>query len=225
MTDEMGYVSAGQELFRWDKDGKLVFIHPALVFELNKHIEVHTAEQSALIQQLTVQVAELQTRVAALEADGPVLTGFGEVLPRPAVYVPFGSTAKLVEQVESMFDCRDGDYRAWHTQIRGDGTVQQYNYAILGIIAPDTIPDAQERLRQVLYSAFHKLKLSCKSERPVLYWRYAKTERIQEDSECSPMSGNTRYKIMTRIAIPEADFSAVAEVVKADDAPYMELKE
>lgn len=222
MTDETGYVSAGQELFRWDSAGKLVFIHPALVFEINKHVDVRMSEQSILVQQLTAQVAKLQTRVAALEADGPVPV-------RSVLYVPFGSIAKLVEQVESMFDCQDGDHRARHTLIRGDGTLAGYPYTTIGLIAPESIPDAQERLRQALYTAFHKLKLTCKSERPVLYWRYGAAERIREDAEIyargTSFEKAEKYKIMTRIAIPEADFSAVAEVVKGDNYAYMELKE
>lgn len=234
MTDEIGFSANSGELYRWDKDGKLIFIHPSLVFEINKHIEVHMTEQSVLIQQLTGQVAELmlrdielQTRVAALEEKTSV--------PTPATYyvrpsMPFGSTAKLVEQVESMFDCRDGDYRAWHSVWSAErGTYDDYPYAVIGLIASATIPDAQERLRQALYSTFHKLKLTCKSERPVLYWRYGAAERIQEDAEIyargTSFEKAEKYKIMTRIAIPEADFSAVAEVVKGDNYAYMELKE
>lgn len=192
---------------------------------------------AARVTTLEQQYTKLQKRVAALEADGPVLTGLGaaprayeEVPVRPFVYVPFGSTAKLVAQVESMFDCRDGDYRAWHSVWSAErGTYDDYPYAVIGLIASATIPDAQERLRQALYSTFHKLKLTCKSERPVLYWRYGAAERIQEDAEIyargTSFEKAEKYKIMTRIAIPEADFSAVAEVVKGDNYAYMELKE
>jgi hypothetical protein len=142
-------------------------------------------------------------------------------------YVSFGSRDNLVGHIESMFDCKDGDYFSYHSA--GE---QKFPYTMLGLIAPPSIPDAQERLRQAMYTAFHKLKLTCKSARPVLYWRYGQIERIQEDSAKADhhnvpveIRRPARFKIRTRIAIPEADFSVVDDLVKAEGDAYGTLQE
>jgi hypothetical protein len=146
----------------------------------------------------------------------------GEPAPRKA---PFGSIEALVLQIERMFDCKDGDHRAWHAE--WDYAVrryQDYPYMTLAAIAPASIENAAEQLRQTLYTALFKLHATCKSARPVLYWRYAKEMRIEEDS-CGPGSvvyeglpvTETKYKIRTRIAIPEADFKVVNELVFRND--------
>lgn len=180
---------------------------------------------------------DLEKRLTALESEAPMLYGFGEpksdtasaapAPPRPAVYVPFGAIDKLVEQVESMFECKDGDHRAAHQVWNGSRRAfDVYEYTVVGLRALASLPDAQERLRQALYTSFHKLKLTCKSARPVLYWRYSAASRVQEDveyvdgvRELTP----TKYKIMTRFAIPEADFSVIGWMAKADTAPYVVL--
>jgi hypothetical protein len=135
-------------------------------------------------------------------------------------YVPFGTVEKLVEHIERMFDCQNGDYRAWHTALDGG----EHLYSCIAIIAPASREDSQERLRQVIYSAFLKLKQTCKSERPVLYWRFASPERIQECAETDLERQTTpRHKIRTRVAIPEADFSILGGWVFKDGDTIMEL--
>lgn len=176
------------------------------------------------ILHLTAQVTELQQRYGELLKRLSRDPAPKDVKFRPA---PFGSINNLVEQIERMFDCKDGDHRAVHMVSIVKGEVQQYPYTTVGLIAPADIPDAQERLRQAMYTSFHKLKLTCKSERPVLYWRYGQIERVQEDTEIyargTSFERAEKYKIMTRIAIPEADFSVVADVLKADDGLYATL--
>jgi hypothetical protein len=171
------------------------------------------------ILQISSRVDTLERRYADLLL---TLARAAPTLQQPPT--PFGSIDKLVEQVERMFDCRDGDHRGvhqvWNTE---RSAFDHYPYSVLGLIAPSSIPDVRERLRQEMYAAFLKLKQTCKSERPVLYWRYAKECRMLEDTEYGGRE-QTRHKINTRIAIPEADFNAVEDVVKTDNNSYRELK-
>ena len=161
-----------------------------------------------------VRLAALEQRFAAPRPD-----------PEPAV--PFGSIDKLVGQAEQVFDCKSGDYRRAHSVWTGNsetgpGGYVEYVYVRLALIASATLPNAQERLRQAMYRALLKLKQTCKSSRPSLYWRYAVQERIQEETEYDnevPM----RYKISTRIAVPEADYSVVSEIISPDGMPIAHL--
>lgn len=135
---------------------------------------------------------------------------------------PFGSAERLAEHIEHMFDCAKGDPRAYHSvwvenSETGSCGYIQFPYTVLGLIAPDTIPEAQERLRQVIYTALFKLKVSCKSERPKLYWR----RTVEESSDPNPL----RYKITIRIAIPEADFSVCDGLVLPDGVPCKQMKD
>ena len=139
----------------------------------------------------------------------------------PLSSAPFGSIDKLVEQAEQMFDCKNGDWRQYHTVYATDSVVE-YEYVCLALIASADIPEAQEHLRQAVYTSLLKLKQTCKSRRPVLYWRYAVQERIQEEAQYDgdvPM----QYKIRTRIAIPEADYSVVAAVVAPEGVPIAHI--
>ena len=190
---------------------------------------IELQNELSLIASIQRAQMDLEKRFKKLEGEARALYGFGqepksyEEVSVPRLYAPFGSIDRLIQQVESMFDCRDGDHRAWHS-VWADNAYVQHPYTILGLLAPSSIPNAQERLRQAMYTSFFKLRATCKSKRPVLYWRYGVAERIQED--VSPLGdGELRYKIMTRIAIPEADFSVVGGMVKPDDGtPYSTLK-
>ncbi len=190
MNDDYGFKqSVIQEVFRWDPDGKLVYIHPTIIDEVSR------------------QVAE---RLRAPKTPPPVA---------PRGVPQFGSIDALVETIECMFDCKDGDHASHHS-VYTEGRHETYPYTVLGLIALASISDAQERLRQGMYKALHKLKASCKSARPVLYWRYAKAVRVLEDVEHEM----ARYKIMTRIAIPEADFSVAGEMVQREGESYTVLQ-
>jgi hypothetical protein len=127
------------------------------------------------------------------------------------------SLADVVNEVEQLFDCQDGEYGPSH-RLFGD-TVPNgpaYPYIALGLIATNSTPDAQEYLRLAMLASFRMLHKTCKSTRPVLYWRFAKEVRIQEETE----KGGQKYKIRTRIAIPEADYYVVGWAVKLEAEPY-----
>jgi hypothetical protein len=195
---------------------------------LEREIAEIRNEQS-LIPSIQRSYLELSARVTALEKgwaqrpDSVVL--HAESAPP---FAPFGSVEKLVEYVERLFDCRDGDHRNAHWVYNPErGDYDYLPYRTLGLLAPATVPDAQERLRQALGTSFHKLRLTCKSDRPVLYWRYAVQERILEDNEIATELKSVepvKYKIMTRVAIPEADFSEVGNLVKSDGTIYATLQ-
>ena len=70
MTDETSYSSAGNELFRWDANGKLVYVEPALLRQIAEHLrdergltvwERLDACDRALLY-LTGQMTKLQAR-------------------------------------------------------------------------------------------------------------------------------------------------------------------
>lgn len=263
MTNETSYLSAMNELFRWDSEGKLIYVEPALLRQITESLRdeqgltvwerldgcdralVQLTSQVTVLQQQYAQMqndlslmASLQRTAIAHEAkiealqkqlassstvEPPAVNGAvaGSIPASPAT--PLGTIDALVERVEKMFDCRNGYFGSYH-QV-GD---QIFPYTTVGLLATATIPFAQDHLRQALYTSFLMLKRSCKSERPMLYWRYAKAMRIQEDTAgvvgaASPFP--VQYKIMTRIAIPEADFSVIDRVVKAEYAPYVSLRE
>lgn len=210
MTDEVGFAPNNFELFRWDKDGKLVYVHPTLLEKVNELVDV--------------RMAELVARFDALEkrVDNLVKHRFEELrlVPHPCSKVPFGSAEKLVETIAANFHCLQGDQRSHHSVWRpGHLAYDAYPYVVLGAIAPDTIPDAQEYLRQVIWTALHKLRRTCKSGMPVLYWR-----RTVEESTSEPKDGKLRHRISVRLAIPEADFSVVSELIPQVDGTYVTLK-
>lgn len=157
---------------------------------------------------------ELAERVERLERPKPV-TNSTTYTPHT---VSFGSVAELVKSVEQLFDCKDGDYRAYHTECGLDGNVSYFRYEVLGAIAGG--PDAQEMLRQQLYTAFRKIREAHPSERPVLYWRHAAEERVQEERA----EGTDLYKIRARIAIPGADFSVISPILAKEGQPFVTLK-
>lgn len=257
MTNETSYLSAMNELFRWDAAGKLIFVEPILLRQITESLRdeqgltvwerldgcdralVQLTSQVTALQQQYAQMQndlsllpsiqrsymDLEKRLVALEGGTPKPAQFLEVLT-DASLVRFDSIAGLVGQVEKMFDCRDGYYGSYH-QV-GD---QTFPYTTLGLLALVDTVDAQEHLRQALYASFVRLKKSCKSERPTLYWRYAKEMRIQEEEgnihgglHSKNAVASLRHKIRTRIAIPEADFSVIDTVVP-EGATYSTLRE
>lgn len=221
-----------REVFRWDADGNLVHIHPTIVQGVYEQANAHKLDIDSLLASMQRTCVDLGARVIKLEGEGASLREalaqlIDKKAPASAVeHAPFGSVAKLVKTIEGMFDCRNGDPRAWHEEwVSGDQHVgyRRHQYIAFTLIAPSSMEDAQERLRQMFYTAFHRLKRTCKSPRPVLYWRYAAEERIQEELGVSERIGNS-FKIRTRVAIPEADFSVVNEIVQADGMPARVLE-
>jgi hypothetical protein len=237
MTDEISFRPGGYELFRWDKDGNLVYVHNSIQEYVDRRVEARTAElanELSLLASIQRTCIDLDRRVQTLEqryaellqtlTSAAPLEKFRVVCDPLQTAVPFGSIDNLVGHIESMFDCRDGDHRGCHQVWNVErGTFDQHEYQMLGLIAASSIPNARERLRQSVYAAFLKLKQTCKSARPVLYWRYAKEVRILEDTEYGGRE-QTRYKISTRVAIPEADFNAAEDIIKVERNRYRELK-
>jgi hypothetical protein len=179
----------------------------------------------------------VECRVTALEKQAEELTKayvelraeLRELLSKKspvAAAAPFGSVQALVGQVERMFVCKNGDPRAFHTAWSNEPPVgyREHYYKVLALIVPTDVADAQERARQLLYTALFKLKATCKSEYPLLYWRYAEAERILEEFGNSERAGAS-HKISTRIAIPEADYSVVGPIVQIEGQPIVVLRE
>lgn len=169
----------------------------------------------SLLASVQRTLIEHEARIENLEAEEkPMLSGVDQ---SPHAFVPFGSIDKLVQQVEKMFECKNGDYHqehsAWNESI---GDFDLFPYVTLSLMASSAMGDAQERLRQSLYTAFVKLETTCKFDKPVLYWRYGVEGRIREEAERGPPGHTLRHKIRTRIAIPEADFSVVGDMVHQD---------
>lgn len=218
MTDETSYGSVEQRLDACDRS--ILYLTNKLADLQNEcsllvSVQRLCADIDARILKVEQQYAELLEYIKGLRAQPRTVTSYRSST--------FGSVGALVVQIESMFDCQDGDYHAFHT-VADERGVRYYQYVTIGVIAPASIPDAQEKLRQALYETFKKLRCTCKSDRPVLYWRYSKEQRILEDKEQYAITA-TRYKIMTRVAIPEADFSVAERYVKLDTEGYIVLKE
>jgi hypothetical protein len=172
------------------------------------------------VEHLSRRMGELATQYAALLTQVEALRRYESrqpARPHSSLFKRFGSIDALVAQAEEMFDCKNGDHRSHHQVWCNDDRASGYAfypYVHLALIASEAIPDAPEQLRQCLYTALSKLKATCKSERPVLYWRWVAPERIQEEStsDTEPL----QFKIRTRIVIPEADFSVVDELIFQD---------
>lgn len=168
----------------------------------------------SLLGSIQKSYLDLELRVNKLERPRPVPNS----MPFTPSTVPFGSIEKLVESIERLFNCRDGDYRAYHTAYGSDGGVSYHPYQVFGALSAG--PTAQERLRQELYTAFLKIHEAHPSEHPVLYWRHAAQQRIQEEHA----EGTDVYKIRVRIAIPGADYSVIGPILATDGQPYVTLK-
>lgn len=151
--------------------------------DIRNELSVLASVQRAVINQ--------ESRISKLETPAKRDRSYADVVEQSDP-VPFGSKEALIAQIESMFDCCAGDPRAWHTDYPSGNL---YPYSVLGAISSGY--NAPERLRQGLYTVLFKLKKTCASERPRLYWRHAVKES-QEDN---------RHKITVRIAVPEADLS------------------
>lgn len=135
-------------------------------------------------------------------SDGIALTNISHPV------MEFPTLESLVDAVEKLFDCRDGVYGSFAVE---DGKRQDgYYYRTLCIIT-DTSTQPETRLRQQLYTDLLDVYATCASalegtgKKPILYWRFAKQVRITEEME--KPNRYVRYKIRTRIAVPEADWS------------------
>ena len=114
----------------------------------------------------------------------------------PAVYPPL-TEADLVAEIERMFNCRDGFYRSKAIEGSDD---ESFRYRTIGFVGYDPW-----KLRQALIERFRDIQSRCPSQRPILYWRFAKECRISEETEEGSPGGRrpTRYRIRTRVAVPE----------------------
>ncbi len=130
------------------------------------------------------------------------------------------SLEALIRKIEEIFDCRDGPYQAW---VEHDST--KHYYHSLGILCQSTgdeyLTVAPEKLRNALLHTLLEIRSTLPPDtKPLLFWRYAPEQRIQEESE--PLRGRGRRtlsKIFTRVAIPGADWS------KVDCARYPQSQE
>jgi hypothetical protein len=185
------------------------------VLDLEARLKRMEDSDNTLNHQAAESVIDLQKRVQRLE----------QRLEPPdnlqgALRAVFPSVDTLVHEIETLFDCKDGDHRSEHTDPEG----VSHPYHALALIAPADLRYGQQKLRFALYEAFVKLRASCRSSRPKLYWRYAMAQRIQEEYDAALSGAGARHKIRTRVAIPEADFCLVGALSPPDGALIATLK-
>lgn len=208
MTDEITLASLSAEIVALRDEMSVLVSVQRLCADLDARLQKVERSDNDLLQQCAKSLVDVQKRLKRLEPTEIVV-------PKVA---SFGSVEALVKQVEVMFDCRDGDHRAYYTEYNeATGECSHYNYVVLGITAAGE--DAPEKLRQELYTALFKLKQSCPSERPVLFWRHAVQERIQEERGV----GTDLHKIRVRVAIPGADFSVIGPVLAKEGESFWRL--
>lgn len=127
----------------------------------------------------------------------------------------------LIRYLETIFECRDGPYQAW-VEHEGD----RLWYVTLGIRDFETYSSPETLRNQLLHSLLtirgdilapktlnlmKKMKLLSKDDRPILYWRFAKGGRIQEDVE--KMDRRKFRFIRTRVAIPGANWDLIKTAI------------
>lgn len=164
-------------------------------------------EMEARLAKLEAQVACSPHKVPANEVrahygntvfpDGVALT----CAAHPTLQFP--TLDSLVDAIERLFDCRDG----FHGPYALPTGEEQLRYRVLGAI---TSTKTAEDLRRALYYDLLNLYGSCNHSpaKPILYWRFAKEQRISEEFEILD-----RRKIRTRVAIPEANWSVCKFIV------------
>lgn len=123
--------------------------------------------------------------------------------------VQFPTLESLVDAIERLFDCRDGYYGAYADGPTDGKRVEDIpkregmRYVSIAIIT-NVSEDSEQRLRQAMYEGFVALRVQLgRAVKPVLYWRYAASERFAEEADLDI----GRIKIRTRVAIPDADWS------------------
>ena len=117
---------------------------------------------------------------------------------------------ELVTEIEKLFDCINGDYRAFHQDPQGN----RYPYISLGFFSKPQIP--MESLRAALLNQFTELRAEYG---PTLYWRYGQGHRILEDYQTAAMGRLALQKITTRVAIPGLDH----KLFSLEGKPYPEV--
>lgn len=125
------------------------------------------------------------------------------------------SLDNLVASIERQFYCRNGEYSSTTSHRE-----ERVTYVTLGFITEARIQKSEDlqtvsdhnvyqRLRKELLKALVSiLEQFPKNTRPVLYWRYARYRRIDEDFGHSG-DRQRRARIMTRIAVPGVDWDKV----------------
>ena len=230
MTDETDYnpiiklLDTGpmQELFRWDCDGKLVYVNPTLTDAVKGDLD-------ARLQAVIVAHNELAARVTTLERQYAELLVFmpprdlkrrtysAEEFSAVEARFAFQTLQSLVDEIKKMFACANGYYGAYVFDPKqplpdsADFQWLAYRYRTLGYITSN--PDRPlERLR---YALWKDLQTLCVRPNMQLYWRFAEAGRIQE--EHTPIGRSVLWKIRTRVAIPGADWAKVREKIDLEE--------
>lgn len=119
-------------------------------------------------------------------------------------WLEFTGLAELIDAIETNFTCLDGDYASFATATHDEA----YRYRSLGfLMRGDNDERAFMFLRNALFSQLIDIK-GASSEplgKPLLFWRYNSTARINEEFDM--ITG--LYKINTRVAVPTCDWSKV----------------
>lgn len=124
----------------------------------------------------------------------------------------------LVSYIETLFDCRDGYHGAYADNMYlSCSKDDDYRYRVVGVITDTKTPDPLRRLRNALAHDFTLLRTTLPTGlpevKPILYWRFAQEERIQEEQDgldyASRIDHPHLYKIRTRIAIPGVNWSVL----------------
>lgn len=130
------------------------------------------------------------------------------------------SVKNLEAFVNRLFDCQYGPYQSW---VEHEGA--KIYYVTLGFMthAPKvrnefllTVSNgnALQLLRQAIMSSFLDLRAQFGEDKPRLYWRYHPEWRFLEEIGTSDAHIGRYAKIMTRIAVPGADWEKVRGFTK-----------
>jgi len=112
--------------------------------------------------------------------------------------------AALVAYIETLFDCQDGYFGPYC--VRGHDR-DEYYYRTLHPKIEGNIAGAQQLLLDEMARIFTNIYDSLpKDPKPVLFWRFAKGARIQEEEQKAAFGREHYYGIYTRVAIPAANW-------------------
>lgn len=149
------------------------------------------------------------------------------------------SMSDLLGRIESVFDCRDGNYGAFAVRLPEEFCSERLRkweeqhehlryYTLMWTAKLDTKTDYPPLLRAKLWGDFYAIWSQfadrehieqcggiLERAKPVLYWRFAKECRIGEERE---KRGRWTYcSVRTRVAVPDCDWSKLPYVNNGTD--------
>jgi hypothetical protein len=129
----------------------------------------------------------------------------------------------LVAEIENLFECRDGTYDSYLIYEDADGVEHHIRYRTLSWISVGTtFEDLRRVMLDHLLTIAHDTKRRPDNAKPILYWRYAKERRIDEETQRRPFGKGLKLKIRTRVAIPGYDWPDGSHVVEGTSLPEID---